>query len=231
MKILAIEGSSSVADVALWENGRVLAEFYMDYKKTHSQTLMPLTDMVLKVTQTDPSELDAVAVAKGPGSFTGLRIAAATAKGLAMGLAIPVIGVPTMDAFAMGHATSKDYICPMLDARRSQVYTGIYEFVNMELKVVSAQEIILVEDLVRKLKEYDRRVILIGDGVEPIKAYITENMGDNAVFDISVNDRQRASYVAYLAAEYYARGEYVSAADFVPEYLKETEYVKSGAKA
>lgn len=130
MKLIALDSSGLVASVALWENDSLIAEYTVNYKKTHSQTLLPMLDELKKMTELDLNTLDGIAVAAGPGSFTGLRIGSATAKGLGLALNIPIVPVPTVDALAYQFygAAPGDYICPVMDARREQVYTGIYSF-------------------------------------------------------------------------------------------------------
>ena len=127
MKILALDSSGLVASVALVEDDILVAEYTMNYKKTHSQTLLPMLDEIKKAVNLDLESIDAIAVAAGPGSFTGLRIGSATAKGLGLALQKPLIGVPTVEALAYNlYGTDRDtVICPMMDARRKQVYTGI----------------------------------------------------------------------------------------------------------
>lgn len=130
MKILAIDSSGLVASVAVTEDDNLIAEYTTNYKKTHSQTLLPMLDEVKKMIELDLNTIDAIAVSAGPGSFTGLRIGSATAKGLGLALNKPLIGVPTVDALAMNLYGTDQIICPLMDARRSQVYTGIYRFVQ-----------------------------------------------------------------------------------------------------
>ena len=128
MKILAVDSSGLVASIALVEDDQMIAEYTVNYKKTHSQTLVPMLDEIKKMIDLDLASLDAIAVVKGPGSFTGLRIGSATVKGLGLALNKPIISVPTVDALSY-NAYGTDYlICPIMDARRDQVYTGLYEF-------------------------------------------------------------------------------------------------------
>ena len=128
MRILALDSSGLVATVAIVEDEQTLAEYTVNYKKTHSQTLLPMLDEIVKMTEYDLNTIDAIAVAGGPGSFTGLRIGSATAKGLGLALDKPLIHVPTVDGMAYNLFGCKGLICPMMDARRNQVYTGIYRF-------------------------------------------------------------------------------------------------------
>ena len=121
MKILAIDSSGLVATVAVTEDDSLVAEYTINYKKTHSQTLVPMLEEVKKMIGLDLGTIDAIAVAKGPGSFTGLRIGSATAKGLGLALDKPIIPVSTLDALSMNAWGSDKLVCPIMDARREQV--------------------------------------------------------------------------------------------------------------
>lgn len=140
MKILALDSSGLVASVALVEDDTLTAEYNIQYKKTHSQTLLPMMDEIRKMINLDMSSVDAIALAAGPGSFTGLRIGSATAKGLGLALGIPLIEIPTLKGLAYNLYGAPGYICPIMDARRGQVYTGIYEFTsgNMNTEAIKA---------------------------------------------------------------------------------------------
>ena len=128
MKIIGIDSSGLVASVAIAEDEILTAEYTMEHKKTHSATLMPMLSEIIKMSETDLKEIDAIAIAAGPGSFTGLRIGSATAKGLAYSLNIPIIPVPTLAALAYNIQFFDGIICPIMDARREQVYNGLYTF-------------------------------------------------------------------------------------------------------
>ena len=128
MRVLALDSSGIVASVAVVEDDTLVAEYTVNYKKTHSQTLLPMLDEIVKMTELDLGTINAIAVAGGPGSFTGLRIGSATAKGLGLALNKPLIHVPTVDGLAYNVFGCEDIICPIMDARRNQVYTGIYTF-------------------------------------------------------------------------------------------------------
>lgn len=164
MKILALDSSGLVASVAVVEEDQLLAEYTVNYKKTHSQTLLPMLDEIAKMIELDLETIDAIAVAAGPGSFTGLRIGSATAKGLGLALKKPLIPVPTVDALAYNLYDTTGVICPMMDARRKQVYTGIYWFEDHELVTVSAQKAIAVEELIQELNALGEAVTFLGDG-------------------------------------------------------------------
>lgn len=223
MKILALEGSAMVASVAILDDEKVIADYSTDYKKTHSQTLMTMIDAVLKMTDMDVTELDAIAVAKGPGSFTGIRIAASTAKGLGMALDKPVIGVSTLEAMAVGMELSGKVICPIIDARRQQVYAATFEYIDGKLVRLSEDELIVIDDLIAKLNASGREVIFLGDGVDTLGEMLKSNLTCGCTFAPAAMNRQRASYVAIRAREYYLAGKYESALEFLPEYLKETQ--------
>ena len=126
MRILGIESSSLVASAAIVTDDILTAEYTVNFKKTHSQTLLPMIDEIVTMTETELGSIDAIAVSGGPGSFTGLRIGSATAKGLGLALKKPLIHVPTVDALAYNLWGAKDLVCPIMDAKRNQVYTGIY---------------------------------------------------------------------------------------------------------
>ena len=132
MKILALDSSGLVASVAVVSDDNLIGEYTINYKKTHSQTLLPMLDEVAKMTELDLKTIDFIAVSAGPGSFTGLRIGSATAKGLALALDKQIVSVPTVDALAYNLWGSADVVCPLMDARRNQTYTGLYSFDGKE---------------------------------------------------------------------------------------------------
>ena len=128
MRIIALDSSGLVASAAIVEDDTVLAEYNVQYKKKHSQTLLPMLEDIVKMTEFDMNTVDVLAVAAGPGSFTGLRIGSATVKGLGLVLDKKIAAVPTVDALAYNAYGCGDIVCPIMDARRNQVYTGIYTF-------------------------------------------------------------------------------------------------------
>ncbi len=223
MKILALDSSGLVASVAIVEDDTLLAEYTVNYKKTHSQTLLPMLQEAAKMIELDLDSIDAIAVAGGPGSFTGLRIGSATAKGLGLALDKPLVSVPTVDALAFNLYGCGQYICPIMDARREQVYTGIYYFEDGELKTVHAQEPMAVEDLVSLLNTLGKEVIFLGDGVPVYKEKILSQMKVTCRFAPANLNRQRASCVAVLAMQYFREGKIQSAAEHKPEYLRPTQ--------
>ena len=207
MKLLVLDSSGLVASVALLEDERLIAEYTTGNKLTHSQTLLPMLDEIIRRTTFDMEDVDAIAVAMGPGSFTGLRIGAATAKGLGLALDKPVIPVPTVDGLAYQLFGVSSLICPMMDARRKQVYTGFYRFHGDQMEVV---------------KEQCAQSVL-GDGVPVYRKEIEEAMGADAVFAPAHANRQRAGAVGALAEVYYRKGIWQSADAFAPEYLRKSQ--------
>ncbi len=220
MKILAVDSSGLVASVAIVEDDTLVAEYTINYKKTHSQTLLPMLDEIVKMTETDLQSVDAIAVAKGPGSFTGLRIGAATVKGLALTLDKPVIGIPTVEGLAMNLYGADALICPLMDARRNQVYTGIYQFCDGELTVLEDQMAVGIDQIIQMLNERNQSVIFLGDGVSVYREIIEEKMMVPFSFAPAHQNNQRAGAVGVRAMSYYKQGKMESADDFVPEYLR-----------
>ena len=165
MKVLGIDSSGLVASVAVVEDDILLAEYTVNYKKTHSQTLLPMLKEIGDMINLDLNSLDAIAIAAGPGSFTGLRIGSATAKGLGLALDKPIIPVPTVDGLAYDLWGTDKIVCPIMDARRNQVYTGIYEFCDGKLQILENQMAVSVTEIAEKLNALGREVIFLGDGV------------------------------------------------------------------
>ena len=153
MKILGLDSSGLVASVAIAEDDNLLGEYTVNYKKTHSQTLLPMLDEIVKMTETarmielDLSSIDAIAVAGGPGSFTGLRIGSATAKGLGLALEKPILNVPTVDALAYNLVGHRDMVCPLMDARRNQTYTGLYRFDGNDMQVLRGECAVGIDEI------------------------------------------------------------------------------------
>lgn len=220
MKILALDSSGLVASVALLEDEVLLAEYTVNYKKTHSQTLLPMLDTIAQMIELDLNSLDAIAVAAGPGSFTGLRIGSATAKGLGLALDKPLVAVPTVEALAYNLYGTTGLICPMMDARRNQVYTGIYRYENGEMSVVCDQEAVKVDELAADLNARGEHVTFLGDGVPVYKERLSELLTVKFDFAPAHLSRQRAGAVGALGMKYYAQGRIQSAREHQPEYLR-----------
>jgi tRNA threonylcarbamoyladenosine biosynthesis protein TsaB len=221
MKILGIDGSGLVASVAIVEDDNLVGEYTTGYKKTHSQTLLPMLDELAKMVELNLNTVDAIAVAAGPGSFTGLRIASATAKGLGLSLGCPIISVPTVDALAFNMWGNDTLICPIMDARRGQVYTGLYSFEqSAEFKVIEPQCAVDFNEIAETINSKGQPVTFLGDGVPVFKDKIAEVIKVPYRFAPAHLNRQHAASVATLGSIYYANGECEPAADHRPEYLR-----------
>lgn len=230
MKILGLDSSGIVASVAIVEDDALIAEYTVNYKKTHSQTLLPMLDEIAKMTELDLNSIDAIAVAAGPGSFTGLRIGSATAKGLGLALKKPLIAIPTVEGLAYNLYDTPGLICPIMDARRKQVYTGIYRFTDHQLKVVEDQMAVPMETVIEKLNQYGEAVTFLGDGVPVFHELIAEKMTVPYSFAPAHVNKQRAAAVAALGEIYYRQGKTETAMEHVPDYLRVSQAERERAE-
>jgi len=225
MKILAIEASGLVAGCALADGGLLLGDYNIQYKKTHSQTLMPMMAELRKITELDLASVDAIAITEGPGSFTGLRIGASAAKGLGLALEKPIIPVPTLDSIAFNLFGTDALVCPMMDARRETVYTGIYEEKSAHVCLLP-QCALPVREIVEKLNSMGHPVIFLGDGADTYRELIDSICEVKHTFAPAHLARQRAGATAILADHLYrTRGKetLVDADSFRPVYLKQAQ--------
>ena len=230
MRILAIESSAVTASVAILTDDVLTAEYTVNYKKTHSQTLLPMIDEICKMTETEPESFDLIAVSQGPGSFTGLRIGSATAKGLGLALKKPLIAIPTVEGLAYNLYDISGLICPIMDARRKQVYTGIYRFTDHQLKVVEDQMAVPMETVIEKLNQYGEAVTFLGDGVPVFHELIAEKMTVPYSFAPAHVNKQRAAAVAALGEIYYRQGKTETAMEHVPDYLRVSQAERERAE-
>lgn len=220
MKILALDSSGLVASAAVVDNDVTVAEYTINYKKTHSQTLLPMLDEIRNMTELELNTIDAIAIASGPGSFTGLRIGSATAKGLGLALDIPIIPVPTVDSLAYNLYGSEKLICPLMDARRNQVYTGLYKFEGEELVIIEPQCAVDVTEIIQKINQIGEKVIFLGDGVSVYKEKLETLVNVPAYFAPACCNRQRAACVAVLGEKLYKIGKVQNAEEHAPDYLR-----------
>ena len=240
MRVLAIDSSGMTATVAVVEDTQTIAEYTVNFKKTHSQTLLPMIDTMGKMIELDLKSIDAIAVAGGPGSFTGLRIGSATAKGLGLALEKPLIHVPTVDGLAYNIYGCQDIICPIMDARRKQVYTGMYTFARREvegsketelvLDVLEAQNASPIEELIERLNIHGRPVVFLGDGVPVYQDVIKEKMRVPFSFAPASANRQRAAVVGALGIQYYKEGKFETAMEHQPDYLRVSQAERERAE-
>lgn len=227
MKILGLDSSGLVASVALVEDDALVAEYTTNYKKTHSQTLLPMLEELAGMTELDMGTIDGIAVASGPGSFTGLRIGSATAKGLGLVLGKPLIEVPTLEGLAWNLWGSDRIVCPLMDARRNQVYTAAYEFLRegegFGMRTVIPQSPKDIRVILEELTEIGRPVVFLGDGVPVYREAIGEKCGVPYALAPAGSNRQRGASIASLGAVYFRQGKTVSAAGHKPEYLRKSQ--------
>ena len=219
MLILAFETTAKAGSVALLEDGKLLAESYQNTGLTHSQTLMVMAEDMLKAAGKSMADVTAVAVAEGPGSFTGVRIGVAAAKGLAWGGELPCYGVSTLESMALTLGIWQGYVCPVMDARRSQVYNALF-YVNCGVvERVCEDRAIALADLAEELKTLEGPVFLVGDG-----SNLTHNTLKGTISSLVLPPEhrmhQRASGVALAAAAKIAAGDAGDAAAMVPNYLR-----------
>ena len=231
MKILGIDTSGLVGAVAIADGDMLVSQFSIQYKTTHSEILMPMLEDISKKIHLDLSSIDAIAVAKGPGSFTGLRIGSATAKGLALALDKPIIAVPTVDAIAYNLYGVEKIICPMMDAKRKQVYTGLYTFVpntpegkslerTFDMQVIHEQFATSIEDIADRINEIGKPVVLLGDGIPAYHDELEHLLKVPYSIAPMHQNRQSGAALCALAMQCAAQGQMMSADDFAPDYLR-----------
>lgn len=218
MKRLAFDASTTVATCAVSEDDVVLASFTINHPKTHSELLLPMIDQVLKAVGWKISDLETIVVANGPGSFTGLRIALATAKALAHAHNIPVYTVSTLLGFAYHGKMIAACVCPILDARRGQVYTALYEDLGAKTHLAPRTEII--DDLIKKLQPFSQ-VLFVGDGVPVHREKIKAAMGDRAWF--GENNLQYNTAIGLLEAHRRGWSQEESYTTVTAEYLRKAQ--------
>ena len=220
MKILGIDSSGLVASVAIVEDNDLKGEYTVNYKKTHSQTLLPMLDEVARMIELDLNTIDAIAVSGGPGSFTGLRIGSATAKGLGLALNKTLIHIPTVDALAYNLIGHRDMVCPLMDARRNQTYTGLYRFDGNKMQIVKPQCAVGIDEIISEINKTGEAVVFLGDGVAVFENYIKENCQVPYSFAPAHVNKQRAGAVAALGLIYYENGQTETAVEHKPDYLR-----------
>ena len=216
MLICSVDSSATPASVCLLEDDRIIAEYYLNTGFTHSQTLMAMLESVLKISGKSADAIDLYAVNSGPGSFTGVRIGVSAVKGMAYALEKPCVEVSTLESMAYNLLGSHTIVCACMDARRRQVYQGLFRVDGDKIERLCDDTAIAVDDLLSGLPK-DEEIILVGDGAE----LVAQSTDDPLITLAPPNLRyQRASSVALAAVEKYNRGEVVSPAALMPRYLR-----------
>ena len=219
MKILAFETSAKAASAAVMADGKLLAECYQNTGLTHSQTLMVMAQDLLKQLNLTAKDMDAVAVAAGPGSFTGVRIGVAAAKGFAWGREIPCVGTSTLESMALGLGAWQGYVCPVMDARRSQVYNALFHVSGGNYTRVQEDRAISLADLGEELKILREPIFLVGDGSNLCYNTLLEKV-PGLVLPPEHRMHQRAAGVALEGWRMAKEGHTVSGQELVPNYLR-----------
>ncbi len=222
MRVLGIDTSTLVCSVAVVTPEKMLAEYTLQVKKTHSERLLPLVDQMLSDIGITPGQLNGVAVAAGPGSFTGLRIGVVTARALGQALNLPLAGISTLAALAAQFPHFPGLISPILDARRSQVYNAVFH-PGESPKRLRADRAIPLEELLRELAVQDKLVLFVGDGVPVHKEAIVNELGSQACFLPFESGLSRASAVARLGLDEFNANVGLSYRELLPQYIRSTE--------
>ena len=221
MKVLGIDTSTSCGSVGLIDNGEVIADYLLNISITHSERLLGAIEFVLKEAHCNMESLEGWAISLGPGSFTGLRIGVSTIKGLAFATGKPVAGVSTLDVLASEIATTPYLICPILDARKQEVYTAFYRYEKGNtLKRLSPHQAIRPEDLIKKINE---QTIFLGDGVKTYRNFLLNSLPSLVIFPPVPLHFPHGSIVAKLGSELLQKGECLDLATFTPIYIRPSE--------
>ncbi|MFT9487939.1 tRNA (adenosine(37)-N6)-threonylcarbamoyltransferase complex dimerization subunit type 1 TsaB [Tepidibacillus infernus] len=223
MKILAIDTSTAVMGVALLDEKKIYAEMTTNLRKNHSIRLMPTVAQLFDEVKWSPNEIDLVAVAKGPGSYTGVRIGVTTAKTFAWAQNIPIVGVSTLETMAYQQHSFPGVISPLIDARRGQAYVGLYQQRNDSWSNLEYDRIILLSDWLQILKKREEQVLFVGDDVSLHQTQIDEFLGEYATYSSSPFNLPRPSVIGWLAYQQYLTGTVDNTFDFAPAYLQLAE--------
>ena len=230
MKILGIDTATKVAGVAIVDETGLLAESFLNTGKTHSQRLLPLMDSLLKHTDFAWDDIFGFAVTVGPGSFTGLRIGIATVQGLAQALGKPVQGIVSLDALVENLAGVPGILCPILDARKNEVYTAWYRYEANEMKRLSPYRALAPEKLLQELLPLEEKVTFLGDGVPTYREVLVNGLQERAQFAPSTQNLLKAAEVARLGLKKFHQGQSPHVLEIKPFYLRPSEAEVKWAK-
>ncbi|NLY46258.1 MAG: tRNA (adenosine(37)-N6)-threonylcarbamoyltransferase complex dimerization subunit type 1 TsaB [Tissierella sp.] len=221
MNVLGLDTSTMMATCAVINEERLLGEFSLNQDMTHSEKLMPMIKEVLDNLNMKVNDIDLYSVALGPGSFTGLRIGAATMKSFAHLFDKPIVGVSSLEALAY-NLPYNEIVVPMIDARRNRVYTGIYTWEDGILKELMAPDVLLMDDLLNRLKEFET-IVVNGNGTLLHRDIIKETLGKRVNFATAGQNMCRATSICELAKIKYERGEVDDYFTLAPDYLRESQ--------
>jgi len=222
MHTLAIECATKSVGLALLDEGDVHAELYLRLGRHHAEVLLPALDRLLVMAGLTPECLDLLACTVGPGSFTGLRIGVSTIKGLALATGKPIVGVSTLEVLAMNALPSPRLICPMLDARKNQVYAGLYRMGPDDLPAAEQPDrLTTVPDLLKELAEEE--IVFLGDGALRYERLIRETIKARAILCGSSHQRLMASALGLIGLRQYRKGAVMNTATCTPRYLRLSE--------
>jgi len=219
MKILAVDTSATAASVCLATEDKILGEFYTNTALTHSQTLVPMAEQVLKTTRTDMDEIDYFAVNAGPGSFTGVRIGVAAVKGMAFKNNTPCVSVSTLESMAYNMLGNDCVVCAVMDARCSQVYNALFKISGASIERLCEDRALALSDLKLELEKITDKIILVGDGAELCVKFLENSLSN--VFLAPINNRvQTAASTAMAAFKSISEDKTMSPAELMPTYLR-----------
>lgn len=222
MKIIAIDTSTLVMGIALLDEHRVLGEVTTNSIKNHSVRLMPMISRLMEELELSPSDLDAVVVASGPGSYTGVRIGVTTAKTIAWSRGIPLIGISSLETLAMNGLRFEGMVVPLFDARRDRVYTGCYRGEKGRMTPVYSDRVLPLDKWLETLKGQGP-ILFLGDDVAPFQERIIAVLGDHAFFGSPAENLPRAAHLGWLGLQRWHEEGASESITFAPEYLQLTE--------
>ena len=220
MKILAVDTATTTCSVAIVDKTSLLSEFTINRKETHSKHLMDMIKTTLGMSGLNLSDLDGFAVTRGPGSFTGLRIGISTIKGLATASTKPVVGVSSLETLALQASCSRNLICPILDARKGEVYFSRFGFQNGQLKKQTKERVASPDKAIDDLNE---PCLFVGDGALLYKEMILKKMGKFASFALMIQHTIRASSLAYLSMARFESHDTDDIEKISPHYIRKSD--------
>lgn len=220
MTVLAIDTSNQALGVALYDEDKVIGEYITNLKKNHSVRIMPAIQLLMKDCEQSPKDLTKIVVAQGPGSYTGVRIGVTIAKTLAWSLHLPLVGISSLEILAAGAGRYfNGVVAPIFDARRGQVYSGLYRYQNNELVTVQNDALVMMAEWAEKLKSTEKQILFIGNDLNIHRLTIEEILGDQAIFAEVTENNPRPSELALLGKDKPAEDIH----SFVPNYIRLAE--------